>query len=207
MQELRSTEILDKEIQNDARKKAENILKKADAECERIIASVETDIAQEEKEKKHFFEQKLKTFIDDRNVSLPLEKQRLEVSFVQKKMLENINKYLSALSNEKRLELVLKKLSVEVLKGKELIAYVYGFKIDDVSSYLKNRFTLSVVKYENTEFGKIVPEEYFNGMIENLEGIIFEAEDRSARYRFTVSEAVEKLLDEHREELSKILFS
>ena len=34
MQELRSTEILDKEIQTDARKKADKLLKKADADCE-----------------------------------------------------------------------------------------------------------------------------------------------------------------------------
>ena len=33
MQELRSTEILDKEIEADARRKAEAILKKADEEC------------------------------------------------------------------------------------------------------------------------------------------------------------------------------
>ena len=37
MQELRSTDILDKEIQADARKKAERMLAKADLDCEKLI--------------------------------------------------------------------------------------------------------------------------------------------------------------------------
>ena len=44
MQELRSTDILDKEIQADARKKAERMLAKADSDCAKLLASVETDI-------------------------------------------------------------------------------------------------------------------------------------------------------------------
>ena len=39
MQELRSTDILDKEIQADARKKAERMLEKADRDCQQLLAS------------------------------------------------------------------------------------------------------------------------------------------------------------------------
>ena len=45
MQELRSTEILDKEILNDAAKKAENIRKKTEDDVSQIIASVDDDVA------------------------------------------------------------------------------------------------------------------------------------------------------------------
>ena len=53
MEELRSTEILDKEIEADARKKADKILKNADSEAEKILADVETRVkeAKEQKEK------------------------------------------------------------------------------------------------------------------------------------------------------------
>ena len=44
MQELRSTEILDKEIEADARRKAEAILKKADEECVQIMEGVKTKL-------------------------------------------------------------------------------------------------------------------------------------------------------------------
>ena len=52
MQELRSTDILDKEIQADARKKAERMLAKTDSECEKLIASVESDIEKAAEEKR-----------------------------------------------------------------------------------------------------------------------------------------------------------
>ena len=42
MEELRSAEILDKEIQDDARKKAEKILRNADSQCDQIMAQVES---------------------------------------------------------------------------------------------------------------------------------------------------------------------
>ena len=45
MQELRSTDILDKEIQADARKKAERMLAKTDSECEKLIAQATKLIA------------------------------------------------------------------------------------------------------------------------------------------------------------------
>ncbi len=62
MQELRSTDILDKEIQADARKKAERMLQKADRDCQQLISSVEADIEKAAAEKKDFFARKLDAF-------------------------------------------------------------------------------------------------------------------------------------------------
>ena len=44
MKEFRSTEILDKEIQEDARRKAEKLLKRADIDGQRIIDETEDRI-------------------------------------------------------------------------------------------------------------------------------------------------------------------
>ena len=55
MQELRSTDILDKEIQADARKKAERMLAKADSDCAKLLASVDTDIEKTGAEKRRIF--------------------------------------------------------------------------------------------------------------------------------------------------------
>ena len=94
MEELRSTEILDREIQADARKKAENILKKAEKSCEDILNSVEKTILEAKKAKEDFYNKKLDSFTKNQDSSIPLEKQRIEVSFVQKSIIQNINKYL-----------------------------------------------------------------------------------------------------------------
>ena len=53
MEELRSTEILDKEIQEDARKKADKIVKNSQIEAQNILDSVDgrIEVARQEKEK------------------------------------------------------------------------------------------------------------------------------------------------------------
>ena len=55
MEELRSAEILDKEIQDDARKKAEKILRNADSQCDQIMAQVESRLEEAKKEKEIYF--------------------------------------------------------------------------------------------------------------------------------------------------------
>ena len=45
MEELRSTEVLDKEIETDARKKAERILAKADSDGKALVADVARRVA------------------------------------------------------------------------------------------------------------------------------------------------------------------
>ena len=98
MQELRSTDILDKEIQADARKKAERMLAKADSDCAKLLASVDTDIEKAAEEKQEFFAHKLDAFEKDRMAVVPLEKERFKVSFIQNAVIQNINKYLESLT-------------------------------------------------------------------------------------------------------------
>ena len=102
MQELRSTDILDKEIHSDARKKAERILKQSEIESSEILSSISENIRQAEEEKKSFYAAKLQSLEKDKKSTLPLEKQRFEVSFIQEKLLQNINEYIASLSLEKR---------------------------------------------------------------------------------------------------------
>ena len=77
MEELRSTEILDKEIQEDARKKADKIVKNSQIEAQNILDSVDGRIEVARQEKEKFYAEKLTRFERDTNASLPLEKQRL----------------------------------------------------------------------------------------------------------------------------------
>ena len=51
MQELRSTDILDKEILSDSRRKAEKILKNSDSECKELLDSLDSEIQKAKLEK------------------------------------------------------------------------------------------------------------------------------------------------------------
>ena len=83
MEELRSTQILDKEIQADARKKAEKVVKNAKAECEKILASVSERIENAKKEKLEKYEEKFNAFEKDQKASVPLEEEPGKISKIQ----------------------------------------------------------------------------------------------------------------------------
>ena len=204
MQELRSTDILDKEIEADAKRKAETILKRADKECEEIIASVQNRINVARQEKEEFYSKKLDAFEKDLTASGPLEKQRFQVSFIQEEVIAAINKYLSALKEEERLSLVTEGFDFSVCKDKKINAYVYGFDFDTTQKILKEKLGSALISCSKTDFGKIMIEEELG--LENNQGIILEAEDKSMRARLTLVQVLGGILDNYRQELSDALF-
>ena len=205
MEELRSTEILDREIQADARKKAENILKKAEKSCEDILNSVEKTILEAKKAKEDFYNKKLDSFTKNQDSSIPLEKQRIEVSFVQKSIIQNINKYLEALGEEKRMELIINQLENKktAFDGKKMNAWVYGFDLSKMKKKLTGALGKNLISCEATEFGRISVEDE---NIEKKEGVILESDDKSCRVRLTLSELIDGLFENHRKELCDALF-
>lgn len=205
MQELRSTEILDKEIRAEAQRKADKILKNADTECEKILSSVDERVAEAKKEKEIFYNKKLSILENDQAASIPLEKQRFEVSFIQDSLAKQMNEYLSSLSEEKRIDLILNQFNLELLKDKKLNAFVYGFDLNFTKKVLTEKFGSNLLNCEKTEFGKIVTEE--DCSLENKAGIILESEDKQYRCRLSLSEVVNNLFNKYRAELSDALFS
>ena len=202
MQELRSTDILDKEIQADARKKAERMLAKTDSECEKLIASVESDIEKAAEEKQQFFAHKLEAFEKDRMAVVPLEKERFKVSFIQDAVIQNINKYLEALSEEKKLELVAHDFDFKTERS--LNAFVYGFSLSAAKKFLSDKMGSRLLSVKETKFGAVILEEDIG--LAKPEGIILESEDKNFRCRLTLNEVIEKLLDTNRADLSATLF-
>ena len=204
MQELRSTDILDKEIQADARKKAERMLAKTDSECEKLLASVESDIEKAAREKQQFFAHKLEAFEKDRMAVVPLEKERFKVSFIQNAVIQNINKYLEGLSEEKRLALVARDFDSGVKTELSLNAYVYGFSLSAAKKFLTDKIGSKLLSVKETKFGAVILEDDIG--LAKPEGIILESEDKNFRCRLTLNEVIEKLLDTNRADLSATLF-
>ena len=141
MEELRSTDILDKEIQDDARKKAEKILKNADAQGQQILADVETRLESAKKDRESYYSQKAAQFKKDLDSSLPLEKSRFLVSYISSSVASAINDYLKTISQEKRIQLVLTMLNrfESLTDGKSFEAAVYGFNLDLAKNELNKK--------------------------------------------------------------------
>lgn len=203
MQELRSTEILDKEIQADARRKVENILKKADADCQALFDGVDEKVAAAQKDKENFYSKKLSAFANDLNAAIPLEKQRFEVSYIQDSIIQAINEYLKNLSEEKRLELVIRNCDFQIFT-KKINAYIYGFDLAETKKLLANKLGSNLGECKKTEFGKVLAEDDIG--LEKNEGIILESDDKSIRCRLTLVEVFQGILDKNRAELAFALF-
>ena len=204
MEEFRSTEILDKEIQADARKKAEKILAKADVDCALLLEEVSGRIEKAKKELEDKYLLKIAAFEKDLSATLPLEKERFLVSFIQSSIEKAINAYLAKLSDEEKIDLVLKKsVKIEdVLKSKKLNALYYGFQESLVKKTVGKKFNLISVK--ETEFNKMIIENDLG--ITDRKGIILESEDKAIRVRMTLSEVISQIQDKYRAELYSALF-
>lgn len=206
MEELRSTDILDKEIQDDARKKAEKILKNADAQGQQILADVETRLESAKKDRESYYSQKAAQFKKDLDSSLPLEKSRFLVSYISSSVASAINDYLKTISQEKRIQFVLTMLNrfESLTDGKSFEAAVYGFNLDLAKNELNKNNKLHISSFLATEFAK-TGEVAVDG-IEIHEGIILVSDDKVVKIRLTLEELFSELIDKYRNELAVTLF-
>ena len=206
MEELRSTEILDKEIEADARKKAEKILAAADAECQKLLDAVDGRVQASAEEKKRYYEEKLAAFSANLDAALPLEKERFLAAFYAESVAASLNAYLAALGAEKRLALVLAKFAEAkpALSGKKLAAAVYGFDASKAQAQLSALLGASLSSCTETTFEK--SGEACALLNDVHEGIILESEDRSVRLRLTTDQLVSELKDTYSRELATTLF-
>ena len=202
MQELRSSEILDKEILSDAQRKIEHILANADEECEKLLSGVEQRVSDAKKEKESFYERKMMAQKKNLDASLPVEEQRFKVTFIQDSVIDAVNAYLFSLSEEQRIKMLIQDFHYTF--DKKIDAYVYGFSVDSVKKILSKELGSNLGNCKKTEFGKIVIENDI-GLSKN-EGIILETEDKSLRVHLTLVEKVSQILDKNRAELSEALF-
>lgn len=204
MEELRSAEILDKEIQDDARKKAEKILRNADSQCDQIMAQVESRLEEAKKEKEIYFNQKADQVKKDLDSSMPLEKSRFLVSYISSSIAKGINEYLKTLSSEKRFELAVSLLNQfsNLVSDRTFDAAVYGFDPAYVKSTLSSKVKIN--SCSSVDFAKS-GSEVVDG-IEIHEGVILLSEDKSVKIRLTLEEVITELIDKYRKELAVTLF-
>lgn len=206
MEELRSTEILDKEIEADARKKAEKILARAEEESSAILSDVARRVEEASKKKEAFYSEKLSQIEKSVEESLPLEKGRFLVSFYDQEVSKAFNEYFESLGEEKRLALIEKKLRnlPQSIFEKKINAFVFGFKLSEAKKLLEKSLETKLGKIEEIVFEKS-GEEPLPGN-DFHEGIILSSEDEFVKVRLTIDQIVRETKDKYSEELAKKLF-
>ncbi len=201
MEELRSTEILDKEIHEDARRRAEKILIAAESECQEIERKAAEDFEKTSRSKKAEYEQMLADYKRDSQVSMPLEKQRRLISFIDNSVREALDSWFADADAKKKLfalRSLLEKYSV-VLTGKRFDILSRGFSKKDVSelasSVLGKDAALSIEEMSESEAGRL----------KISEGFTVCSEDGTVFCRVTCDELKHELLQSHRQELAEKL--
>lgn len=201
MEELRSTEILDREIQEDARRKAEKILKNSDAECRQILDEVEGRIAKTRAEKKAEYLKRLEAYRRDSRSAIPLEKQRRLVSFIDGSVNSALEEWLSRIGEKRRLDLFAGLLEgYRGVTGNQGLGVSYiGYPEADVRAVVSRVFGKEKIASVTGVSAARAAELGFT------DGIYIETEDGSVSCRATMEEIRSSLLSTRREELAKAL--
>ncbi len=206
MEELRSTETLDNEIRNDARKKAERLIQKAEEDAKSLLNDVGKRVSEAEDAARKTSEERLSVYKKNMEASLPLEKQRYFVSYIHNSVVDAINDYLDAAGEQKRLEIVvsLVERAKKVLGEQAVSARVVGFNKKAAESMLKKAFGKRLLSCEAGD-GLLLVDEAVPGL-KRLEGIVLRTEDSQTVCRLTVDEKIKEILDEQNYELASTLF-
>jgi len=206
MEELRSTEALDNEIRSDCLKKAERILVKADESAKAILDDVDNKIQQAKYKAEEAMNERIALYEKNINASVPLEKQRYLVSFINKAVVDALNSFFDNCTEDERIEVIrglIKKTKAE-LTDKKINAFYIGLDNKKVSVLLKDEFNDSVVSIEEAKPSFFMDDEV-NGF-KRREGLIIKSVDGKITCRVTLAEKVNELLNDKIFELSNTLF-
>lgn len=207
MEELRSTEILDKEIEADARKKAKKIIEKSEFECSKIIGETEEKVKAALQKKRKFYEEKLAVFAAGKASYIPLEKERFLAEFYDEQVSAALNNYFSDAGKEKRLLWLEKKLEAcrNILpQGKVLISFFGTYDEVDAKKIAEKFFNDSSCLIKKISFEQSGEEGEKGNSFH--EGFIIESEKGDLKIRLTLDEVIRELKDRYSEELAVTLF-
>jgi len=207
MEELRSTDILDSEIRNETKKKAEKIVDRAKETAGSLLSEVEAKVEEARQAALNASEKRLQTYEKNVNASLPLEKQRYQISYVHNSLVEAINLYLEKAGEEGRFEII-KELALGVKNifssETQLYARTIFLDKDKVKKLLEEIFGKGRVFVEEGSINLISDETV--ELLKFHEGIILQTEDRKIKCNLTLDEKIREILDSSKMELALALF-
>lgn len=207
MEELRSTEILDREIEADASKKSKKIIEKAEKQAQEILDGVDERVKENLDKKRESYKEKLQQIALNSESFIPLEKERMLASFYEEQVCASLNNYFDSIGKEKRLLWLEKKLlKVKTALNEQPANFFYfgDFEEKEISDFAKKHFASKVNKITKINFEQS-HEEKENG--NNFhEGIIIESENKCVKVRLTMDEIVREIKDKYSEKLAVTLF-
>jgi V/A-type H+/Na+-transporting ATPase subunit E len=153
MEEIVSTDVLEKEILGDARKKAERILKDADAESETLRSQAEARTKKALDDLASEYASRAGLYRVESLARLPLEKTRIKVEYADRLLRGAINEYLAALDARRRDAFIASLLSraSSFVKSEPLAVRYRGLDKADVGRILSKALPNSPIASETED--------------------------------------------------------
>lgn len=202
MEVLHSTDVIGEEIKEEARKKADRILKNADLEIDALRKGLDEKLEKLEEEQKKIYSDKIQKYKDSVFVTLPLRKWKEKVEYVENVMNKALEIYFSSLSVNKKLEIIktmLEKFKA-IVDGKTIVLKYAGFDEEDSKKLVSSIFSnINIEKCEQASYS----EKRFVGV---YEGLIIEDIEKTFICRAGMEQAKQNIFDEKKQMLAKALF-
>lgn len=202
MEVLHSTDVIGEEIKEEARRKADCILKNADLEIDALRKGLDEKLEKLEEEQKKIYSDKIQKYKDSVFVTLPLKKWKERVEYVENVLNEALQTYFSSLSVNKKLEIIktmLEKFKA-IVDGKTIVLKYAGFDEEDSKKLVASVFSnINIEKCEQASYS----EKRFVGV---YEGLIIEDIEKTFICRAGMEQAKQNIFDEKKQMLAKALF-
>jgi len=195
METVRTSEVLESQILEDARAKAKRLRDSAEKECTAILAEGGRRDAEETRRLDSAREARLAALRADHEAALPLDFMRSRLEFFQKAVSGALEELFASFSPDELDRVIGRQLARASFAfiNQHLVVRRAGMSEQEARSIV----TASVPGAEIREVTPL-PEEQ---AAEAGKGLIVETEDGSRRFRATLRELTALLLEEHREEL------
>jgi V/A-type H+/Na+-transporting ATPase subunit E len=200
METVRTSEVLESQILEDARAKAARILEAADKECRAVRAEWDRRDGEEARRLDAARASRVAAMRQDLEASLPLDFMRARLRFFQTSVSEALQGVFASLD------------------AREIGRLIGGQVARASFAFINQRLVLWCASIDDQEARKIVTASIPGAVVEQVKaltgesaaetgkGLIVETSDGSRRFRATVHEVSALLLEDHREELVKALF-
>jgi V/A-type H+/Na+-transporting ATPase subunit E len=197
MEQVRSSEVLDREILEDARKKAERAILDAEKDCRDIEEENEKRLRAGTMalEKEH--SERLKRLHVDLETSLPLEHRRIKLAFVGAEVEKAVTSWLTDLPQDRLIAAIAARVkAAKAFDNIESRLEVALLPVDACEAAIKTAIPTI----------KLAPSVKLDVQFQDDRGVVLTSLDNSLRLRATVRDFTETLLDEYRGEIASALF-
>ena len=195
METVRTSEVLESQILEDARAKAKRLRDSAEKECRVILAEGESRDAEEARRLDSALETRMAALRADHEAALPLDFMRSRLEFLQKAVSGALEEMFASLSADE----------LDRVIGRQVARASFAFidqhlvvKCAGMSEQAARRIVTANVPGAEMRSVTPLPAEQAE---ESGTGLIVETEDGSRRFRATLRELTALLLEEQREEL------